>query len=762
MRNQPIEDASTESFEVDSALLSEIGERLVTTPHVALAELVKNAYDADATEVHVAIKADERGKPTVEVRDNGLGMTRDAVHKYWMRIGTTNKVEDQISPAFGRRKTGEKGIGRFACRRLGRVLELETCARLLGSNGKEQDSYQKTYLRIDWDQFVPGSIVSSIKVSARTENESSGIPGLSLSISSAKEDEWSFRGFGFLKRQLSALCANRGTRRNGYQEDPGFRVFLVAPGLQEANETEDLREQLMNAGWATLTGRISKDGMADCQLVAKGLGKRSIKSSHTFSLLKDVRIRLAIFPIEREWLRDLNVVSQSSVKDICDQWGGVHVRYRGFRVYPYGEAEDDWLGIERDRARRLGRPSSDELFDLAQTLDGVNATRAFLNMLSMKSYLGSIEVGQMQDGLQPKADRMGFIENDTFRELRDFARFAIDWTTVLRDYSVQLKETTQRDALQKKLIEKHGKEVAPDGSTESAVRTLRVAIRKVAEYVPQRHQDDVEFLNDAASYLESTLRLTDRDLLRLRLVASASTLTLLFAHEIKSLTSSFAAIGKELSQLATSQPSQAGKRLANLANQVVESEKSLSELIEMTNSLGILNRDAKPIRLELLDCAERAKSRFKRITERYGIDIDLSGVHEGLQVGPMLEGELLAVLINILSNSIKSVIAAGGQKAIAMQSEAAGKHVRLDLYDNGVGLPPDHFEEAFTPMISDPSGILYDRLEGQLNPEDRLLLGGGTGLGLSIVRGILKSRSGNAEILPPTTGWRFHLRLYLP
>src|SRR5258707_15801610 len=92
---------TTENFEVDSALLSEIGEKLVTTPHVALSELVKNAYDADATEVHVSIKNDEKGFPAVEVRDNGHGMTHSAVHEYWMRIGTTNKEEEQFSPGFG-------------------------------------------------------------------------------------------------------------------------------------------------------------------------------------------------------------------------------------------------------------------------------------------------------------------------------------------------------------------------------------------------------------------------------------------------------------------------------------------------------------------------------------------------------------------------------------------------------------------------------------------------------------------------------------
>jgi HSP90 family molecular chaperone len=112
MRKPP----AREHFEVDSALLSEIGEKLVTTPHVALAELVKNAYDADATEVFVTI-GQNGSEPNVEVRDNGHGMTRPDVHRYWMRIGTTNKDEDQFSPGYGRRRTGAKGIGRFACRR---------------------------------------------------------------------------------------------------------------------------------------------------------------------------------------------------------------------------------------------------------------------------------------------------------------------------------------------------------------------------------------------------------------------------------------------------------------------------------------------------------------------------------------------------------------------------------------------------------------------------------------------------------------------
>ncbi|MEI6128403.1 MAG: hypothetical protein WCQ99_17805, partial [Pseudomonadota bacterium] len=48
----PVDDLSLTEvalFSVDSMLLRELGERLVGRPHIALAELVKNSYDADAT-----------------------------------------------------------------------------------------------------------------------------------------------------------------------------------------------------------------------------------------------------------------------------------------------------------------------------------------------------------------------------------------------------------------------------------------------------------------------------------------------------------------------------------------------------------------------------------------------------------------------------------------------------------------------------------------------------------------------------------------
>lgn len=752
-----------EHFEVDSALLSEIGEKLVTTPHVALAELVKNAYDADATEVFVRIGQDSMGLPTVEVEDNGHGMTREAIRRYWMRIGTTNKEEDQISPRFGRRRTGAKGIGRFACRRLGRVLELVTCSALQKSARPESgERYERTRLIFQWDNFTPGSTVSSIQVDATSEYLLKGKTGLKLTMTGAKADEWSYRGYSYLKRQLAALCANTGSQRDGYEEDPGFQVFLLAPGLQKENETSDLREQLMNAGWGTLEAHLDEDSHAVCSLTAKGLGKRKIRSSRPFSGLKDVSLKLAIFPHDKEWLRDVSVVSKGSVAELCNDWGGVQVRFRGFRIYPYGDEQDDWLDIESDRARRLGKPTDNDIFDYARVLDGVDASRSLLNMLSMKSFLGSVEIGEAQTGLEPKADRMGFLQSETFRELKRFTRYAVDWSMVLRDYAVQLSIAQEQRELKQKIEKEHGYKISSDDSPTETVRAMRVAIETIADDVPKTHKPQVELLKDLTSYLESSLKIANSDLLRLRLVASASTLTLLFAHEIKSLTSTFASIAQEVSDLLQFVPPARRTRFQRLGVEVNESHSSLGQLLELTNSMGVLDRNAQPIDIDLRRAAKRAISRFSRIKERYSISVEAKDIPEGLLVGPMLEGELLAILINVISNSIKAVIAGGGQRLVALSAQRAGKHVQLDIKDTGVGIAAEYFEDVFTPMISDPQGTLYDQLESRLNPEDTLLLGGGTGLGLSIVRGILQARQGHAELLPPSAGWRFHLRLQLP
>ena len=110
-QNETVLDDGALKFSVETRLLRELGERLVKQPEVALVELIKNAYDADAIECQV-----ECGSRRIRIDDDGLGMTLDRFENAWMRIGTSSKVDTPLSERFDREITGEKGIGRFAVR----------------------------------------------------------------------------------------------------------------------------------------------------------------------------------------------------------------------------------------------------------------------------------------------------------------------------------------------------------------------------------------------------------------------------------------------------------------------------------------------------------------------------------------------------------------------------------------------------------------------------------------------------------------------
>ena len=107
-------------------LLLTIGRDLIQDSYAAVVELVKNAYDADSPDVHVAFsKRRKQQHYTITITDNGHGMTRHDVLTKWLVPATTDKLKRRKSPS-GRIMQGRKGIGRYAASILGSDLMLET------------------------------------------------------------------------------------------------------------------------------------------------------------------------------------------------------------------------------------------------------------------------------------------------------------------------------------------------------------------------------------------------------------------------------------------------------------------------------------------------------------------------------------------------------------------------------------------------------------------------------------------------------------
>ncbi len=753
----PPKSSQTFTFSVDSALLQELGEKLVSSAHIALTELIKNSFDADANEVSVTITF-KKTVPHLTITDDGSGMTIEQVRSYWMRIGTTNKKDAVITAKYGRPITGAKGVGRFACRRLGTHLKLTTTAHKAGSKSR----LQTTVVEFDWAKFVAGTGVDEIKNKGVVSEATTRKTGTTLEIWGAPVNEWTKAALEYVQRQLGALTAGGAVRRPGHTPDPGFNVLLNTPYFD--GRTIDLRNEVMDAGWGTVIAHVDKKGRAHCTLHASGMATQHILSAAKFKSVAGATLRIGIIPLEKKQYRRPEILSKYSAQTIVNEWGGIQVRYNGFRMFPYGEAGDDWLNIEADRARRLGRPSDDQLFKFAAALDGSDAGRSLLNMLSRKNYLGQVEVGAQIAGLEPKIDRQGFLDGLAFNQLREFVRFAVDWANIQRDYYLRklLIEDVQKARLSvEKILQE---DVKSEQLVPRVADYLRKEIEKIVEYLPEDDRKETKTsLFTTLKAIETASTANQRQLEHLRLIASASTLTLLFAHEVHTLIGSLDATGERIKRAVAKVPEKDKSSLSELAKNIGATKHRFEQLIEMTGIVGSFGKQPQLQSIHLKSTVDRAVQCFGLILEKYDIAVE-SKIPGNFSTGPMIQGEVYTVLINLLSNSIKSVIAAA-PKQRRLRFEAAKKDGKtvVRLLDNGLGLAEEHFDDVFRPFISDPAGELYDKLHKSINPHDVHIFGTGSGLGLAIVKDILQARGGSIRFVPPSNDdWKADVEVQFP
>ncbi len=745
-------------FTVDSALLRELGEKLVETVHLALAELVKNCYDADATLVEIIFTKNQSNQTQIVVSDNGTGMNFEAIGNYWMRIATTHKVKQRVSKVYGRPLSGEKGIGRFSCRRLGNHLKITTLGTKRGNVIGKQAQIEKTIVEFPWLKFVPGKDITTINCPGWQEEIKNEETGTKLIITEVT-DEWTDRGYNWLKRQLAVLVANRGTKREGYKEDPGFNIKIIAPDF-EGGQIENLRERLLKAGWGTLKAEVNKNGQAICKLDALEIGKREISSSKVFPHLKDISLELAIMVDDRDQIRDTKILSLGSLKNILDEWGGVQVRYKGIRVYPYGD--DDWLNIDKDRSLRKGTPI-DELSGFAQTLKGVDPGRSLLNMLSMKSYVGSVEIGESAEGFEIKLSREGFIASAAFDELKEFVRFAIDWSTILRDYYLRQEALKLADRAKERFEELVNEKIEKSRIIESAITHLKAEAKVLSDVLPAKEKAKFEAVFESATeVIQKQHEANKVELTHLRLIASTSTLLLIFSHEVKSLLGFLEQSKNSLSVLAQELQPKQRKTVEGINTKFIDLKDRLVELLNMTSLVGSDSRRAKAGQVALLERIKKVEKVFELITGKYKITIDHSQIPNNIAFRKILEAEVYSIILNVMSNSIKSVIAEGGIKRIELSADREDGMNVIKIRDTGIGLDPSRYEEVFTPFISDPEGKLYSNLEKRINPEDNMIVGSGSGLGLGIVKEIVIAHGGSIRFKKPSKSWNTELEIKLP
>lgn len=146
-------DDSKIRFSVDAGIINRLGKELVGRHETAVSELVKNSYDADASEVKLFFKDAWQPGGTLIIEDNGHGMNRQQLIDGFMRLSSADKLHNPISPKYERIRAGRKGIGRFATQRLGNKQTIIT---------QTSDSEEAIRVKINWSSFESDKDLSAI------------------------------------------------------------------------------------------------------------------------------------------------------------------------------------------------------------------------------------------------------------------------------------------------------------------------------------------------------------------------------------------------------------------------------------------------------------------------------------------------------------------------------------------------------------------------------------------------------------------------
>jgi len=752
-------------FSVDTHLFRELGEMLVGRDSTALIELVKNAYDADANSVTVhGENLHDPKKGFILVIDDGNGMTQKDFQEGFLRIASRHKeTEIPVSPRHGRRVTGAKGIGRLAAHKLCRTLEVLSVAR-----DPKTDHIRNAFSAvINWDKIE----------SVQTLDE---VPEDAIIITPLKSLGESARGTTLTLRNLRRAWTAREREQFVVEADrtvpPTFlsqalpKSILDEPLLfdQPAVHSQDHIKSKWNlqlsgefevgeayqtliadaASWVLevdSTGKKPIFGISPTRRYAKYNldAERVIRTLDVKSPEEFPKFQARILIREGDWEK-----GSESAKKWRKAATGVYVFLEGFRVLPYGEPGNDWLGIDRLYTQRTRQ--TDPLIDSLLEDQEVTDRNAALSALPARAFLGATFVTlKGAPHLRMLINREGFVPDAHYYHIEELITRAISFATRVRAEANASKRDERKR--QRQLSEKDPLPT-PVAQLEKTVELGSQQVRSVREALltgdVAKAQAELQKVEEAlAAAPVSTREIKDQQAL-VRVLASLGTQMAAFVHEVDGLVSLSSTIERALRDAVDtlSDPSKR-KTLLRIASMVEELRRSLERQAAYLTDVSTVDARRRRTPQSLHDRFQSASALFEHHATKRGILI-LNEIPSELKSPPIFKSELTAIFSNLLSNGIK---AAGDEGKIRATGFIASKESRTILHveNTGTKVSPEEGEQWFRPFASTTADV---------EPG----LGKGLGLGLTITRRILDEYGATIRFVKPSRGFSTCLELSFP
>ena len=696
-------------------LMTTLGHELISSDAVALTELVKNAFDADAQHVLVQVvgEVDLDGTLNAEtgsilVLDDGHGMDRDTITTTWLEPATAHRRHNRRSPK-GRRVLGEKGVGRFAAAKLGTLMELMS----------QRKGCEEVRLKVDWSVFEDEEkYLDQVEIQVETGAtgmfdrnglvreiwRSAAIPhlpgnpdilseyGTLLKISGLRS-RWNKDLVKEIRQLLSRLVNPFGES----EVVSDFRIVLDLPvafgigsGLVESPTEIHRPHYRLEAtvdGWGNATGEIDlKDGAHLC------FGPEQLRPEDEPLQCGPFKIRLNVWDRDPASLKQL-VGDSGGVKlarETLDAAAGISIYRNGFRILPFGERGDDWLGLD---LRRVQSPTK---------------------RLSNNQIAGYILIDRdANPDLMDQTNREGLIEGPAFDDLRKATRLLLNKLENER-YDIRPRRESRR----------------PGGGLLDRV-DLSELRRAVSEAVP-KDSAIPGLVDDLQQDLDDRMERIGEVLARYHRLATLGQLVDQVVHEL-------------------GQPIPAIGDAAFLGTEAIDQALPISEestlLAKLLGYFATISRQAKAandVIRRIVPFGGRRRGRPKTYVIEEAIENAVGLLHERIEsVGAevllpvsahrvSIDGtEIQEVLVNLIDNSLHWLRWAKKKRVIAIDvSHEHDGSLDLIVEDSGPGVPEADRHRIFEPYFT--------------TKED------GVGLGLAIAGEIVSDYyDGDLELLSP-------------
>ncbi|MCI8180052.1 ATP-binding protein [Klebsiella pneumoniae] len=717
-------------FTVDAKIVERLGEQLVAKKTTALSELIKNAYDADASQVLIEFNGTEEIGGIIEVHDDGHGMSIDDIQNSFMTISTSDKVNNPSSRKYNRAKAGKKGIGRFSAQKLGRKLELIT-------KRKEEKFY--TILNVDWDIFVSGKNIESIPNKITYTNEGFTFShGTILRISGVRE-AWTLSNIKTAFNYISSILKVAVITES--KNDPGFNVkFNYIDNNNTKSELQiDSNTEFLAYADLKATASIREDLKVEIKIE----GMTDSRFTEVIHLDNNVDPALldANYTFETYYFSLAKGTSKSKpLISFLYNNGGIKLYRNGFHVAPYGERYNDWLGLDESSRRRIILPP--------------HSNTNFLGNVYVRDIRGSV--------FEETSSREGFIDNSHFKNLVDITTsIAIKIAThvaSVREKKITASQKNYKPALrikeeeiESKIDNIKEKLIVKENLTDNnQLGTLQNSIKSIS--VTNFTSDDLsteKILEDIAEVKSTIQEYVDERLLY-RVLASVGLAISEFTHEIQLCLLNLKLTSNSLTELA--------EKYIELKEPVDEFMDNLSMLVAYTDYFdGTLrsNSNKEKDNYDFRKLVKKFVHGMEPTIKRRGYEFRTNFDRWGIWTKKIHISEIMSIFMNLFTNSCKAIERAGQKNGvISINVQTFDKHMVIRFEDNGDGIPKNKWARVFEPLYTTSSPAPAYASDNQINR--------GMGLGLSITEEIINEMQGEISIIEPSTGFNTCVKIVLP